>query len=191
MWLAHNKVRIQSILGTHITRATILMRIVFYQNFGIKMRISNTLILLALLFVSSISSADTESEKQAERLLDIMGLDQVLEQSIIQMLEVQLQQNPTLVPYKTVMLEFFAKHMSYESLKPEMMKIYSEAFTAGELKEIISFYATDVGKKTIEKMPTLMAQGAQIGTTRVQENMGELQEMIKAESERIQNSQAE
>lgn len=155
------------------------------------MRISNTLILLALLFVSSISSADTESEKQAERLLDIMGLDQVLEQSIIQMLEVQLQQNPTLVPYKTVMLEFFAKHMSYESLKPEMMKIYSEAFTAGELKEIISFYATDVGKKTIEKMPTLMAQGAQIGTTRVQENMGELQEMIKAESERIQNSQTE
>ena len=35
-------------------------------------------------------------------------------------------------------------------------------------------------------MPSLMAQGGQIGAARVQANIGELQAMIKAESERLQ-----
>jgi hypothetical protein len=155
------------------------------------MKLLNRFLLLAFLCVSSISSADTASEKEAEKLLSIMGMEQVLEQSISQMLDVQLQQNPALAPYKGVMLEFFSKHMSYESLKPDMLKIYSNEFTAEELKKINSFYATDVGKKTIEKMPILMVQGGQIGAARVQENIGELQEMIKVESERIQNLQSQ
>ena len=72
--------------------------------------------------------------------------------------------------------------MSWASLKPEFLKIYSEAFSAKELREINEFYSTDTGK-TIQSMPSLMAQGGQIGAARVQANIGELQEMIKAESE--------
>lgn len=154
------------------------------------MKISKLLLLLSFLCMSSISVADTASDKEAEKLLNIMGMDQAFEQSISQMLDLKLQQNPALAPYKGVILEFFSKYMSYESLKPDMLKIYSEAFTADELKEINRFYATEVGKKTIEKMPTLMAQGGQIGAARVQENIGELQEMIKAEAERIQGLQS-
>lgn len=155
------------------------------------MKISKMFLLLSFLCVSSVFAADTTSEKEAEKLLNIMGMDQALEQSIYHMLDLELQQNPALAPYKGVMLEFFAKHMSYESLKPDMLKIYSEAFTANELKEINKFYATAAGKKTIEKMPILIAQGGQIGAARVQENIGELQEMIKAESERIQGLQSQ
>ena len=75
--------------------------------------------------------------------------------------------------------------MSYESIKPELIKMYSEAFTASELKEIIAFYSTDVGQKSIQKMPALTAQGAQLGATRVQQNIGDLQAMIEAEAERL------
>jgi hypothetical protein len=103
-----------------------------------------------------------------------------------QMIDLQLQQNPTLAPFKPVMMKFFSKHMSWASLKPEFLKIYSEAFSAKELREINEFYSTDTGKKTIQLMPSLMAQGGQIGAARVQANIGELQEMIKAESERLQ-----
>ncbi|MEM6580357.1 MAG: DUF2059 domain-containing protein [Pseudomonadota bacterium] len=118
-------------------------------------------------------------------------MEQALQQSVLQMLDVQLQQNPALAPYKGVILEFLNEHMSYESIKPDLLKIYSTEFTAAELREINSFYSTDVGRKTIEKMPTLMAQGSQIGAARVQENIGELQAMIRAESERIQSLQSQ
>lgn len=148
-----------------------------------------TILLLSLLVVSGLSFADSDSKKEAENLLNMMGMKDALEQSIEQTLQVQMQQNPTLVPFKNVMMQFFQKHMSYESLKPDMVQIYADTFTASELKELIAFYRTPTGKKTIEKMPQLMAQGGQIGAKRVQDNIQELQQSIKEEAERIKNSQ--
>jgi hypothetical protein len=138
-----------------------------------------------------MSLADAASEKEAEKLLDMVGTQAVMEQSMSQMLDIQLQQNPALAPYKGVMMEFLNKNMSYESLKPDLVKMYSEEFTSSELREINAFYSTNVGKKSIEKMPKLMMQGGQLGATRVQENIGDLQAMIQAESERIQKLQSE
>lgn len=152
---------------------------------------SRVIVLITALGVSSMSLADAASEKEAEKLLDMVGTQAVMEQSMSQMLDIQLQQNPALAPYKGVMMEFLNKNMSYESLKPDLVKMYSEEFTSSELREINAFYSTNVGKKSIEKMPKLMMQGGQLGATRVQENIGDLQAMIQAESERIQKLQSE
>ena len=149
------------------------------------MNFSKVFVLITALGVSSMSLTDAASEKEAEKLLNMVGTQEVMEQSMSQMLDIQLQQNPALAPYKGVMMEFLNENMSYESLKPELIKMYSEEFTSSELREINAFYSTDVGKKSIEKMPTLMMQGGQLGATRVQENIGDLQAMIQAESERI------
>ena len=155
------------------------------------MNFSIVFVLITALSMSSMSLADAASEKEAEKLLNMVGTQEVMEQSMSQMLDIQLQQNPALAPYKGVMMEFLNENMSYESLKPELIKMYSEEFTSSELREINAFYSTDVGKKSIEKMPTLMMQGGQLGATRVQENIGDLQAMIQAESERIQKLQSE
>lgn len=153
------------------------------------MKMVKTGFVFGLLVFCSVLFADAETEREAEKLLDTLGMQEMLEQSISQMLDIQLQQNPALVPYKGVMADFLNKHMSYEVLKPEIVKIYGDAFTVSELKEINAFYSTPAGRKTIEKMPTLMAQGAQMGAAHVQENIGELQEMIRVESERLQKLQ--
>ena len=155
------------------------------------MKFSKVFVLITALGMSSMSLADAASEKEAEKLLNMVGTQEVMEQSMSQMLDIQLQQNPALAPYKGVMMEFLNENMSYESLKPELIKMYSEEFTSSELREINAFYSTDVGIKSIEKMPTLMMQGGQLGATRVQENIGDLQAMIQAESERIQKLQSE
>jgi len=155
------------------------------------MDFSKVFVLIIALSVSSISSADAASGKEAEKLLNMIGIQAAMEQSMSQMLDIQLQQNPALAPYKGVMMEFLNENMSYESLKPDLIKIYSEEFTASELREIIAFYSYDVGKKSIEKMPTLMAQGGQLDAPRVQENIGDLEARILAESERIQKLQSE
>ena len=155
------------------------------------MNFSKVFVLITALGMSSMSLADAASEKEAEKLLNMVGTQEVMEQSMSQMLDIQLQQNPALAPYKGVMMEFLNENMSYESLKPELIKMYSEEFTSSELREINAFYSTDVGKKSIEKMPTLMMQGGQLGATRVQENIGDLQAMIQTESERIQKLQSE
>jgi len=144
-------------------------------------------LLVGSLAISSLTFANSDSEIEAEKLLNSMGMEKTMTASMSQMLDLQMQQNPTLVPFKLVMMKFFNKHMSWDSLKPEFVQIYSEAFTASELRDINAFYATDTGRKTIQKMPTLMAQGAQIGAARVQANIMELQSMIKAEAERLES----
>lgn len=142
--------------------------------------------LALLLAVQSLSvTAQDESQKQAEILLNTAGVKVALEQSIEQMLQLQVQQNADLVPYKDVMQAFFRKYMGYESLKSDLIKMYTDTFSADELKDINAFYTTKTGQKTLSVMPQLMNQGAQLGVQRVQANLPELDAMIANRSEEL------
>lgn len=151
-------------------------------------QIASALILIFAL-ASQALAGDKDSEAAAERLLTTINMESVLQNSVNQMLEIQLHQNPVLVPYKQVMQNFFNKYMSYNSLKPDLVKIYSEAFTKQELDEITAFYSTPTGRKAIQKIPELVSKGAQLGAKRVNDHLPELQQMIKDESTRIQQLQ--
>ena len=63
-----------------------------------------------------------------------------------------------------------------------MVRMYTEAYTLEELKEINAFYSSKVGKKTLELMPRLVARSGQIAAAKVEDNLDELRTMIKAEN---------
>ncbi len=145
-----------------------------------------------LLLAMTLSvGAFADRNKSVEELLEIMNMSEAMAGSIDQMVQVELQNNPALAPYQQVMTQFFQKHLSYEQLKDEFVSIYADAFTADEVADMIAFYKTSTGQKTIELMPMLMAKGAQVGQAKVQDNLPELQSMIAEESQRIQALQAE
>jgi hypothetical protein len=124
--------------------------------------------------------ADQASHRAAaEALLGLMNMDKVMTESLDTMLQMQIKQNPAIAPYEPQMRAFFKKYMSWESLKEDMIKIYLAEFTEEELKELLKFYQTPVGKKTIQKMPSLLAKGAELGQQRVQQHLPELQEAIQ------------
>lgn len=132
-----------------------------------------------------LADANSDHLKAAEELFETMHLDQTFQQTIEQLIDVRMQQDPLMVPYKDVMLRFLSKHMSYESMKDDMAKIYAEEFTINELKEITAFYKTPTGQKAALKMPVLTGKGARLGAQRVQENIHELQAMIAEEADRL------
>lgn len=148
---------------------------------------------LLLILVPLTRAAEEKSTdgryKAAEETLTLLDTPNLLKQAIDQMVQLQVQQNPTLAPYEAVMREFLGKYMSWDSLKADLIKIYAEEFTASELAELNRFYQSPVGKKTVQKMPALMTKGAQIGTQRVQEHMAELQAAVAAQ-ERKQSEEA-
>ncbi len=150
------------------------------------MNLIKALFIVVGLGICSTAYADKAAENEAEKLMNIIGMEQAMDRSMTAMLNMQLQQNPALAPYKDIMMKFFQKHISYQSLKPDLKKIYSQNFTAMELKEINAFYATKAGQKAISKMPMLMAQGAQLGAQRVRDNIEELKTMINEEAKRRQ-----
>lgn len=140
---------------------------------------------------SGVLADEARAVQAAESLLTAANMETLLDDSIDQALALQIQQNPQLAPFEPVLREFFRKHMSYESLKGDLIDIYTDSFTAAELDEITAFYRTDTGQKTVRLMPALMQRGAQMGLNRVQDNLDELETMIKAEVARLQRERGE
>jgi hypothetical protein len=81
------------------------------------------------------------------------------------------------------------KHMGYENIRSDLAAMYAETFTEQELRQLTEFYKTPVGRKSINKMPELMAKGGKYGEQKVQANIAELQAMMAAEAKRIQSLQ--
>lgn len=52
--------------------------------------------------------------------------------------------------------------VGWDKLKPDMVKLYTSHFTEQEMQDLIRFYESALGKKVLEKMPTLTAQSAQL-----------------------------
>ena len=135
---------------------------------------------LLLLSIFSVNANEKRDTVAVYELFKTMDMAKSYQQTIEKMLEMQVKQNPSIEPLKDIMLEFFNKHMGWKSVKEDMAKIYMNNFTDNELKKLITFYKTPIGKKAAILVPTLAAEGAAIGQQRLQKNMAELQQMIQA-----------
>ena len=141
--------------------------------------------LLCLLPLASFASSNSHRDA-AEELLKVSNLKSSMDRMIVQMVEMQIRAKPVMTPYRDTMLQFFNKYLSYGSIKYDFIDIYTEEFSESELREIIKFYKTPVGQKTITKLPILMQKGAQVGMSKVQSHQGELKEMLDAETKRLE-----
>jgi len=148
------------------------------------------LILIVMCCIPALAMAVSPGHRQAaEELLSVSGMKGSMDKMIDNMLTMQVQRNPNMLPYKDIMMKFLRKYLSFENIRGDFISIYTEEFTEGELRKITAFYRTPVGQKTIQRMPALMRKGAQVGVSKVVAHMGELQAMIKAEAEKNKKKQ--
>jgi uncharacterized protein len=140
-------------------------------------------LLVSLLCSLVVALAQTPEKskhyKAAEELLLTMDMEQVINENLEQILALQLKNNPHLQPAEASIKQFFNKYMSWQALREDYIRIYMEAFTEKELQDMISFFKTDTGKQLAAKQMMLMMKSAQLGQSKVQEHMSELQEMLQ------------
>jgi len=152
--------------------------------------IRHAALVVLLLVGSTASAADQATTDAAYELMDALQLKTLLADTIEQSTTIEIEKNPALGPYRKVFLEFMNKHMGYDSIKADLATMYADVFTEQELKQLVAFYHTPVGRKSIQKMPELMARSGQYGEQKVRDNIGELQAMIAAEAQRLQSLQS-
>lgn len=138
------------------------------------------------LAASRPAQADPRQDAALELLLT-MKLAKTLNDAMNQALENQIRLFPAMAAYRPTVEAFLKKYMGWEVLKHDFVKIYSAEFTEKELRDMITFYKTPTGQKAVEKIPIVMAKGTMLGLQRVQQNMAELNQMIKAEQEKNKN----
>ena len=112
---------------------------------------------LAVLLVAAVvvpTRADEKSHRQAaEKLLESMDMERLLQASIDSSLDMQVKANPQMQKYRTVLKKFMNKYMSYANLKEDLIKLYAREFTEEELNDLTRFNMTPTGKKFLKKCP--------------------------------------
>jgi len=137
------------------------------------------LVLCAFGTVQAQTQPKTSHYKAAEDMLTTMNMKQTLDESINQMLAIQIKNNPSMQPAEATLKQFFGKYMTWDALKEDYISIYMNEFTEKELKDMTKFFNTPTGKKMALKQSTISLKGMQLGQEKVQAHMGELQEMLQ------------
>ena len=125
--------------------------------------------------------ADEASHRQAvEQLFELTSMQQKIDESVANVLALQISQNPGLKSHQDVVNEFLERHIGWGSLKDALTDMYMQEFTEQEVNDMNTFYSSPTGRKVIERLPVLVQMRNQLASQRLQENIGELRYEIDA-----------
>jgi hypothetical protein len=148
------------------------------------------LVALAALALARSAAAQTPSQvAAANELFKSMKLENTVQTTSAAMIESEVGRTAGMQAYRDVMLTWLRKYMTWDAMKPELIKLYTETYTEAEMKELAAFYKTPVGQKSLAKMPELMQKTAQIGAKLGQPHVDELKTLMDARREELQKQQ--
>ena len=137
-------------------------------------------ILLMFFSITATSSvADNSSHvQQVQTLFKLTQMEKKVNESIDSIMQLQMSQSPGLAQHEAAMRAFFERQIGWNALKDDITQMYLRTFTEEELKAINDFYITPAGQKVINVLPGLVQERNQLAMTRLQQNIGELHQII-------------
>lgn len=130
---------------------------------------------------------DDALKKDIERLLEVTGASQMGVQAANmmagQMLD-SLRSKPSIPPRaievaKQVLDEEFKKAFAApDGLMAGIVSVYAKHFTAEDVKGLVAFYTTDLGKKLIEVLPALMQESLVVSQQWAEREMPRIQRLL-------------
>ncbi len=94
------------------------------------------------------------------RLLQVTQATSMGEQAVQQILSTFRQMMPQV---KEDVWQEVKKEVSADELIQRLIPIYDKHFSAGELRDLLRFYESPIGKKTTQVMPAINQEALQIG----------------------------
>jgi len=153
------------------------------------MRLIGVGILTVLLATGANGEPNQSHREKATELLLLIGAERQAMAGAAAMAEAMLQGNPMLAPYRDVLLEWTGNVMTWENMEPAMVEIYVDTYTEQELSELIEFYTTPLGKKTLEVTPELVRRSALVGGGLAERHQAELEAMIRERAAKLESFQ--
>jgi hypothetical protein len=114
----------------------------------------------------------------AEAMMNSVDMQHPYERTIEAMIKSQLQMNPATAQYEDVMRKFFNQYLSWQAVRPDMVRVYALTYTEDELRQLTAFYQTSLGRRILETMPDLSRRSTELTQRRVMEHMPELMQQI-------------
>lgn len=127
--------------------------------------VSISLLLGMLMAVFCVCAQTSDYDKDLEKLLHINGSAETYNM-VYKQLTTQLKQTKPGVPdsaWSNLKTEVFDNEV--KELTKQMVPLYKKHFTHDDVKELISFYESPIGKKLTTKTPLLTQESMQISQT--------------------------
>jgi hypothetical protein len=121
-----------------------------------------------------------EFRADIERLMELTGVSRMATQMATTVADAFLkslqESNPSVPPrvievVRDVLATEFSTAFNGPDIKNQQVGLYAKYFTHEEVKGLIAFNQSDLGKKAISVMPSLTGEGAAIGERWGQQNM--------------------
>jgi len=61
---------------------------------------------------------------------------------------------------RAAIAKWYDTEINFDDIRPKIVDIYVKDFTEEDLKQILGFYESPIGQKTIKNMPSVMREGA-------------------------------
>jgi hypothetical protein len=146
---------------------------------------------LALPHPAAAQAIDPVFEQDIKKMLEVTGAMRLGEQmsaSILQQMSQSMRQaNPNIPPRMFEIATEVTQALfirEFPSLLPKLVMTYANVLTHDEVKQLLAFYATPLGKRMIEVMPALQQAGARAGQDWAQELVPQLQSELMARFKR-------
>lgn len=124
----------------------------------------------------------------AEQLLQLMNTEQVMRVAVTASFDAQVKAQPLMAPFMDVMRAWADKTMTMTEMGPRLARVYAEVFSEPELKQMIAFYQSPVGRRLAAALPELTRRGSEIGAAVAEAHSAELQELIAKRAAEIQGT---
>lgn len=89
------------------------------------------------------------------------------------------QPNLAGTPMAEALREFHDRYLSWQAVRSSLVQIYAETFTELEIRELIAFHRTPIGRKLVERTPALTRRTAELANRIMLEHQAELMEMLQ------------
>ncbi|NDJ22220.1 DUF2059 domain-containing protein [Nostoc sp. B(2019)] len=106
------------------------------------------------------NTQEIEKTNNIRQLLKITGSENLSRQIMLQLVDSLKPQYPQ-VPQKA--WDTFLAELKPNELMNELIPVYAKYFTNEDIKQMIAFYETPLGKKTISVLPQISQESAEIG----------------------------
>jgi hypothetical protein len=144
---------------------------------------------LALLVAGHFAGAqELTKEAKIERLLTVMNADAMIDQMFEQIKAMTASQVPPDASPEQVakareiqnkVLDLVKARISWEKMRPQYVKLYSETFSDEEISGMLGFYQSRSGRAMLAKMPTLTTKIMEVAQAQMKDVMPEIQRIIR------------
>lgn len=136
---------------------------------SVEMNVKCVLLFIIIIASPCIFASEASHQNAAKELIEVVDIDTVLDAMYENMnatiAQSLVKQDPCFESIKKPLADLFTKHnqkiLNAELFKKKMQEIYVETFTEPEIQEIIAFYKTPVGQKTLKTMPLVMTKSSE------------------------------